>query len=726
MTTQQPRRPDHRRPDHDRRRSDRPRRRSAFASRLLPLGILLVLAPVWLGVGPARATGPITLSPGQITDQVGALGSAKSQVQAAIDQLYHDKGVDLHVAYVEDFSGVAPTTWADTTAQRNGMGVNDVLLAVATGARQYAFSVDNGLPVSQSALDQVATVAVEPSLRNGQWAAAAIGATQGLTQAASGQPVTKPTFSSSVTGVTGVTGASSSSSSSGSAFWVVLAILAVATVAIAGFVMYSRRRRSGTPGGARAGFGDGPGAGAERLGIEELEAQAARLLVETDDAVKTSDQELGFAVAQFGQESAAAFDTALESAKRDLAEAFRLRSGLDTEGGANLPEAQRYSVLQQVVDKCTAANAALDAQTAAFEELRDLQHRTPEALAQLNAQLQTLPDQISTATAVLGQVGAIYSAQALQPVAQNPEQARQLLDYAANAISEAQRQLAAGQTGPAAVATRSAQEALGQVGHLAEAVGRRVADLEQARTGLAAIITEVDEEIAQARGLLGGADPATAQTLSALEQEAARIKAEAAAGPGDPLDQLGRLQAVDARLDEMLLGLQSEHDRRSRAEAMLEQAIFAARSDVAAADDFITTRRGAIGSQARTMQAEASRQLGNALRLASSDPTAALEAARQASGYARAAQQQANSDLSGFDNGLGGAGAMGGGAGGRQSAAGGALGGLLGAMLGGLAAGSMTGSARGGGRSRAGPVVRQPGGFQGASGGGRRGTGGRF
>jgi TPM domain len=705
MTTQQPLQP-----DRDHRQSGRPRRRSTVTALLL--GLLVVLVPVWFGAGAAWAAGPITLSPGQITDQVGALGSGRSQVQAAIDRLYQDKGIDLHVAYVEDFGGIAPTAWADSTAQRSGMGVNDVLLAVATGARQYAFSVDNGFPVSQAALDQVATVAVEPSLRNGQWAAAAIGATQGLGQAASGQVVTKPTFNSSVNGASG---ASAPSSSSGSAFWVVLAILAVATVAIGGFVMYSRRRRSGSVGGA--------GAGANRLGLKELEAQAATLLVETDDAVKTSGQELGFAVAQFGQESAASFNTALESAKKDLAEAFRLRSGLDSDGGAKLSEAQRYQVLQQVVDKCTAANAALDAQTAAFEELRDLQHRTPEVLAQLSAQLQSAPDQVSTATAVLGQVGAIYSAQALQPVAQNPGQARQLLDYAANAVSEAQRQLAAEQTGSAAVATRSAQEALGQVGHLTEAVGRRVADLEQARSGLAAIIAEVDGEIDQAHGLLGGADPAAAETLSALEQEAARIKAETTAGPGDPLDQLGRLQAVDARLDETLLGLQSGRDRRARAETMLEQAILAARSDVAAAEDFITTRRGAIGSQARTMQAEASRQLSKALNLASSDPNAALEAARQASSYARTAQQQANSDLSGFGNGLGGGAGMGGG---RQSAAGGALGGLLGAMLGGLAAGSVSGSSRGGGRSRAGPVVRRPGGFQGASGGGRRGSGGRF
>src|SRR5580704_13295714 len=53
----------------------------------------------------AHAVGPITLSSGQITDQVNALGGTKNQVQAAIDALYKARGVDLYVAYVKDFSG---------------------------------------------------------------------------------------------------------------------------------------------------------------------------------------------------------------------------------------------------------------------------------------------------------------------------------------------------------------------------------------------------------------------------------------------------------------------------------------------------------------------------------------------------------------------------------------------------------------------------------------------
>ncbi len=62
---------------------------------------------------------------------------------------------------------------------------------------------------------------------------------------------------------------------------------------------------------------------------EELDAQASQALVETDDSVRTSEQELGFATARFGEQAAAPFSAALRSAAAELAEAFRLRQLLD-------------------------------------------------------------------------------------------------------------------------------------------------------------------------------------------------------------------------------------------------------------------------------------------------------------------------------------------------------------------------------------------------------------
>jgi hypothetical protein len=173
--------------------------------------------------------------------------------------------------------------------------------------------------------------------------------------------------------------ASSSSSFSGGTFWAVLAILLLATIAILGFVTYNRRRvrePSGPVGPEESGDPDGPGwgAGAGESAAEgepdlaEAEADAARLLIETDDAVKAGEQERAVAVTQFGRDSAAQLEATLDTAKLDLAEAFRLRAGLDDDPVPAAPE--RYRILREVIDKCTEANEALDAQWAAFERLR--------------------------------------------------------------------------------------------------------------------------------------------------------------------------------------------------------------------------------------------------------------------------------------------------------------------------------------------------------------------
>lgn len=174
--------------------------------------------------------------------------------------------------------------------------------------------------------------------------------------------------------------ASSSSTFSGGTFWAVLAILLLATVAILGFFTYNRRRvrepngpvgpdEPGDPGGPGWGDGAGESAADGGEGLAEAEADAARLLIETDDAVKAGEQERALAVTQFGRDSAAQLDATLDTAKRDLAEAFRLRAGLDNDPAP--AGAERHRILREVIDRCTEANEALDAQWAAFERLRD-------------------------------------------------------------------------------------------------------------------------------------------------------------------------------------------------------------------------------------------------------------------------------------------------------------------------------------------------------------------
>lgn len=133
--------------------------------------LLTVLTAVcWLALPAAltaRADDPVTLSrDGQITDKVGALGDRRDQVRSALDRLYADRRVQLFVVYVRDFSGRSAQSWADATADRNGLGRDDVLLAVATHDRQYAYTVEQGSRLTDSQLQDVASTAIEPALRS--------------------------------------------------------------------------------------------------------------------------------------------------------------------------------------------------------------------------------------------------------------------------------------------------------------------------------------------------------------------------------------------------------------------------------------------------------------------------------------------------------------------------------------------------------------------------------
>src|SRR5690606_34057800 len=71
----------------------------------------------------------------RITDRVDALGDRRAEVEEAIDRLFEDHRLDLYVIYVDNFSGMGREEWAATTAQQSQLGINDALLAVATGER---------------------------------------------------------------------------------------------------------------------------------------------------------------------------------------------------------------------------------------------------------------------------------------------------------------------------------------------------------------------------------------------------------------------------------------------------------------------------------------------------------------------------------------------------------------------------------------------------------------
>ncbi|MFD5412657.1 TPM domain-containing protein [Streptomyces nojiriensis] len=677
----------------------RPRRRTSVRAGLaLAAGLLAVGGWGTAGAVPAWAEDPVTLSQqGQITDLVGALGDRQGAVTAALDKLYADRRIQLFVAYVRDFSGRSAQSWADATAQRNGLGQNDVLLAVATGARQYAYSADVDSGFTEQQLATVAQTAIEPALKQNDWAGAAIGAANGYNAVLGGQPVPVPTITPGPANPGGKEGGESGAGD------FVLPVVAVGAAGALAAYTYTRRKRRDAAGGGR-GTTTGPGwpeGAPDRLPLPELDASAKTLLVETDDAVRTSTEELGFASAQFGEEAARPFVAAVAYAKDELTHAFRLRQQLDDAYPED--DGTRRRMLDEIVARCTEANRRLDAESADFDRLRDLEKNAPQALASVEEGYLDLTGRAATAEATLTALARRYADSASAPVATNAEQAKDRLLFTATNLGLAHAAVDAGENGTAAVHVRAAEAAVDQAATLVDAVERRAQELAEAAGKLPGALTETDTDLADARGLLTGTAEGTSTAdlrgrIGRAEAVLADVRREEAAGRYDPIDALRRVEEADAALDEALAGARERESGRQRAVALLDQALLAARSSIGAATDYITTTRGAVGSQARTRLAEAGRHLERAVSVAAADPAGALAEAQRADGLARQAQELAEQDVRAFQDPY---------AGRRHG------GGQGGAVLGGIILGEILRGGRGGG-----------GGFGGFGGGGGGGLGG--
>ena len=647
------------------------------------VGIVLMAAPV-----AAHAEDPVDIE-AQITDQVDALGDRRSEVEAALAELDADHQLQLFVVYVDSFSGMNAEDWAAETANRNSMGLNDAVLAVATGEREFGISFDPDYPLSDEQLAEVVTTAIEPPLRENDWAGAAIGAAEGYAAVLDGEPVPEPE----------ITPGEADPSAGGIPWGVPVAVAAgVGAVGVYAFARARRRRQTTSAPGH-------PGADAGEPSLDELEARAGRLLVVTDDAVKTSEDEVGFAIAQFGEEAAAPFAAALQGAKEQLTASFRIRQQLDDAYPED--DTARRAMLTEIVTRCEDANERLDAQAAAFDRLRDLERNAPQMVGEVERRVAASEGRLEQSVRTVQALGSRYADSALASVATNPQQATERLRSARESLADARQDLAVSDTSGAAVSVLAAEEAAAQAGQLLDAVERLDADLGQAASGVQVAMAETAQDLAEAKALVaGGQTPGDlAGHVAAAEAALAAVQQEMAAGRYDPLAAIRRLQEAGGRLDQALAAVRDQQQQAQRARASLEQALLAARSEISATQDFITTRRGAVGGEARTRLAEAQRHYDEAMALAQSDPVSALAHAQQADALAEHAGQLARADVGSFSPG----GGLGGGGGG---------GGLGGLVLGGILIDSILGG-RGGGGGFGG------GGFGGGFGGsGRGGRGG--
>ncbi|GHS89847.1 hypothetical protein AGMMS50218_16990 [Actinomycetota bacterium] len=463
------------------------RRRPTHPVRRVAAGAGLALGLVLMAAGPAAATDPINVT-AQITDQVGALDGSTARVQDALDTLGDETVLDLYVVYVSDFSGAGGSQWADDTAVASHLGTEDVLLAVAVDERSFGLSVADDAPLTDAQITSIRTDLVEPALSDDDWAGAAVAAADGLRAAASG--------SSDSSG--GQSDADDGGSGGGSLLLGLLLIGIVVILLVLVAVALTRRRRTPDPVGRVPGRSRGP-AGPDALPTAELARRAGAALVAVDDAITTSDQELGFAQAQFGTAATAQFTTAVADARTQVAEAFRLQQLLDDAVPESEPEQRR--ILSTILETCQRVSASLDAHTQEFDRLRDLQARAPEVLDEAERAAQDVAATVQAARADLTTLAGAYPAAALASVAANPDQAEALLAGALTSVTTGRTALTSGDRGSAVGAARAAQEATAQAQRLLEAVGRAGAELARAGADLDAAIASITADLADVERL---------------------------------------------------------------------------------------------------------------------------------------------------------------------------------------------------------------------------------
>lgn len=633
------------------------------------LALFLVLAPATT----ARATAPVDLGGAYVLDEADVLSSSQqSDIESAIKKLYDETQTQLYVVFVPTFTNPSEhAAWGDATMQRNQIDTDSIVLSIAVDDRIADVQQTNETSISASDAQSAYNDDAVPALKNGDWAGAALAFANGLTDTQAPPNLTW--------------------------LWVLLLVVVVALVVIVLVVRARNKRRTAAA------------TKAQEASLAELERTAGGALVTIDDELRTAEQEVGFATAQFGADAAKPFAEAVAAAQQNVRKAFTFQQQLDDE----IPDSpqQRADWANQIIAICEQAHASIEEQTDSFDKLRALEDGVDEAAVALAEAVAAAPASVSAAGAALERVRGSYSGRTLATVSDSVDQAQRVLAYATERSQAATAAIGAGDKGEAVVAVRDAQHALAQVQQLTSSASAAESTFAEATARAEAMRIDIEGDVAAARTLqAGGPELAAAVTR-------AETVLRQGLDPKDPIAAVDALTKANTEIDEAIATARGVQEQQQRAARALDDALRDARNRISQAREFISLHRGGVGPTARTRLSEAERALDDAVQLATTDPGQALQAARAAEQYAAAAMDAANDDMGGWGGGGGGFG--GGGGNGAQ------LGGLVtGIVLGGLLGGR--GGSFGGGSFGGGGGGFGGGGFGGGGGGGGFSGGGRF
>lgn len=403
--------------------------------------------------------------------------------------------------------------------------------------------------------------------------------------------------------------------------------------------------------------------------LETLRQEAGAMLIAADDAVRSSEQEVLFAQASYGEDQVTVFQQDIAQAHEYLTESFRLQHRLDREPPEQEQEARE--LVKRIFANCEKINETLESHRKEFEGMRNLERDPRPAIEQLDQQLNDLSTRRQRVESHLPTLEQKYSEDALSQFRDNLSQSAQALQQAGEARDAAAKAAEADSTSDAVISIHHGEETAGDAADLISSMEQHGERLEQARRNLDVGIAQTEQDIAQAKATRdAGQAPELAGPIAAAETAVARVRQELSSGERiDPLELLQSLELAHRELDEPLNSVRDLQAKDRRARETLDAELLTARNQVQSSVDYLRSRRHFTSNTARTRLAEAERCLSEAQSFADSQPSRALEMATQAKTLAvQAAQiaqrEAAEANMSAMGGGIAGRDPMGGGHGG--------------------------------------------------------------
>lgn len=334
---------------------------------------------------------------------------------------------------------------------------------------------------------------------------------------------------------------------------------------------------------------------------DDLARQARTALVAADERLRVTDDELAFAEAELGTGPTSDLREALTAVRTHLQEAFQLHQLNHDEIPDTAEELRTRNA--RIVQLCAWAEELLDDRTEALARPIELARRAPEIIAGVRTDAARLRGRVPTARDTLTRLAERYSDEALRQVAQNPDEADQLIGFAEHSAGISDRRREAGQREEANLALEAATESVRRAGTLLDAVESFEIEALRAETTLAAVVDDSRGDLVAARdapqsAAVVAASAALGDALAALPRAGAKT---------DPFGELTRLREANAALDAAVDAARERAAKPVPGAEQVRHAIDDADRQLAVARDLIGGHRGWIGADARTRLAEAER-----------------------------------------------------------------------------------------------------------------------